>query len=350
MIPYGGLMLRLLLLVTLLVPSLFAQTRCRVVDGEIQVRVKYANNQAAETQLRVDLTNQSGLTIAQQFTDSSGLVRFHVSSSGGYLAKVSGPGIEDTVSQAIVFDNLETTCRSMQVVYVQVKATGEPAQSAGKPANGPVTSAAELRVPQNARKAFDKGVAAWGKRDYQQAANEFEKAVAEYPEYDTAYNNLGVMYMLLNENDKAFAAFRRSVELNDKNGDADRNLARLFLRKKDYPQAEELLKKTLAVQAPDAPTLALLSIAELQDGKLDDAIRDAQKVHAMSHDGYAVVHYVAGAALEGKHEYQQASVEYSTYLRESPNGPEAAQVRSAMDRLSNSSAADPKAAPPAKAQ
>jgi hypothetical protein len=65
----------------------------------------------------------------------------------------------------------------------------------------------------------------------------------------------------------------------------------------------------------------------------------------MPHDGYSVVHYIAGEALEEKHQYGEAKLEYTTYLRESPSGPEAAQVKSALERLSNSSAAAPNAAP-----
>ncbi len=186
---------------------------------------------------------------------------------------------------------------------------------------------------------------AWQKKDYQQAADKFEKAVADYPQYDTAYNNLGVMYAHLNQTDKSVAAFKRSVELNDKNADADRNLARMLIREKDYPQAEELLKKALVVQQPDASTLTMLAIAEIEDGKTDDALRDAQKVHALSHDGYAVAHYIAAEALEDKHQNAQAAAEYNLYLKESPNGPEAAQAKSALGRLSSMSSS---AAPPGR--
>jgi superkiller protein 3 len=201
-----------------------------------------------------------------------------------------------------------------------------------------MTSAAELGAPPNARKSFDQGLAAWQKKDYKQAAEKFEKAVADYPQYDTAYNNLGVMYAHLGQNDKAMAAFKRAVELNDKNADADRNLARLMMREKEYSQAEELLKKSLAVEPTQAATLTMLVMAEAQDGKLDDAVKDAQKVHSLHHEGYAVVHYIAGEVLEEKHQNADAINEYNLYLKEAPNGPEAAQAKSAMERLSSPTA------------
>ncbi len=311
----------------------------RTIDGVIQVHVVYDNRSSVRSQLRAELTNQSGMSISVQTTDSEGLVTFHIAGDGVYYVRVSGPTIQDAVSQGIEFDNLQESGHGLQIVYVQVKPTAESTASAASSTNQTVTSAAELRVPQNASKAFDKGMAAWQNKDYQKAATEFEKAVAAYPEYDSAYNNLGVMYAHLNQSDKAMAAFKRSVELNDKNADADRNLARMLLRQKDYPHAEELLKKCLAVQTPDAATLTMLAIAEIEDGQVDDALRDAQKVHTLPHEGYAVAHYVAGQALEDKRQYPQARAEYETYLKESPNGPDAAQVKSALAGLSASGAA-----------
>lgn len=346
MFPYLRPTLWLGLAFTLLLPKLHAQRSQCVPDGQIQVHVTTEDSRPVDMQLRVDLTGSSGNTLTQQFTDSSGQVKFHVAQDGAYYAHVSGPGIEDAVSPSVEFYNLQNSCRGYQSVFVRVKlkpgAAQSTAQSNAKAPNAAITSAAELRVPQSARKSFEQGMTAWQKKDYQQAAEKFEKAVADYPQYDTAYNNLGVMYAHLNQTEKSVAAFKRSVELNDKNADADRNLARMLIRQKEYPQAEELLKKALVVQQPDASTLTMLAMAEIQDGKPDDAIRDAQKVHALSHDGYAVAHYIAAEALEEKHQNAQASAEYNLYLKESPNGPEAAQAKSALERLSSvSSAAGP---------
>jgi hypothetical protein len=48
-----------------------------------------------------------------------------------------------------------------------------------------------------------------------------------------------------------------------------------------------------------------------------------------------VVHYIAGEVLEEKHQNGDAINEYNLYLKEAPNGPEAAQAKTAMARLSN---------------
>ena len=66
---------------------------------------------------------------------------------------------------------------------------------------------------------------------------------------------------------------------------------------------------------------------------LTAALQNALKVHQLPHEGYAVAHYVAGRAYELKQQYQKATAEYETYLRESPDGPEARQVRNALARV-----------------
>ena len=312
--------LRFLLPLVFLVVHLQAQQRQNEGPTDIQVYVTFEDSRPAGEQLRVDLSNASGIPMTQAFTDSSGRALLQVGSQGGYIVKATGPGIKDGASES--FEVFYCASHCTRQVFLRVKAASDSTQStttkstttksSASSGNPAVTSAAELRVPDTARKAFDQGMTAWQKKDYQQAAEKFEKAVADYPQYDTAYNNLGVMYAHLGQNDKAMAAFKRSVELNDKNADADRNLARMLMRQKDFAQAEQLLKKALTVQAPDAATLTMLAITEIQNGQVDEALKDAQKVHALPHDGYALVHYISGEALEEKHQYTQATVEYTT--------------------------------------
>ncbi len=305
----------------------------------LQVHVVFEDSHRAAERLQVDLTNGGGIPIAQGLTDGTGETMLQAPGGGSYVLKVSGTSIQKELTQSVEVNPCgEALCTQSVYVPVKAKAEAQATQSTAKGENAAVTSAAELRAPQSARKAFDQGMTAWQKKDYQQAAEMFEKAVADYPEYDSAYNNLGVMYAHLGQDDKAIAAFRRSVELNDKNADADRNLARMLMRQKNYSEAEELLKKSLSVEPTEAETLTMLVMAEVQDGKPDEALKDAQKVHALPHDGYSVVHYIAGEVLEQKHQYAEARAEYEMYLKETPNGPVAEQVKSALARLPSSAA------------
>jgi len=304
---------------------------------EIQVRITYEDDRPVRMQLRVELLNDTGLMTAQAVSDQDGRASFQVTGRGTFRVRVAGNDIEDTTSEVIQLDQ-DTGSR---MVFIRVKLKADAVQSTAAKGSSAVTSAAQLQVPPDAQKAFNRGVSAWQNKDYAKAAQEFEKSVAIYPKFDLAYNNLGVMYAHLNQEDKALAAFQKSVELNDKNADADRNLARMMLRAKDFARAQDLLNKSLAIDPMNPGSLTMLAIVEIERDMLDEALATARKVHTVPHEGYALAHFVAGQALERKQDYQQASVEYELYLKESPNGPEAPAVKNALARLTASNGAPP---------
>jgi len=300
---------------------------------EILVHVTFEDDRAAGNQIRVELRNDSEVPVGETFTNSEGRASFHISIAGQYRVSASGTPIQGTTSESVRVEDMDKS----KTVFLRVKPRSDVSSGTTKSNAPPVTSAAELRVPADAKKAFHKGMEAWEHNDFPKAAEQFEKAVSLYPEYDTAFNNLGVMYYQMNQAEKARAAFERSVALNDRNADADRNLARILIHDGNFSRAEELLKKSLAIEPLNPVTLTLMCVAEVQTGDDDGALNTAHKVHQLPHEGYAVVHYVAGQALERKGQPEGAYAEYQTYLRESPNGAEAAQVRNALTRLTASS-------------
>ena len=298
----------------------------------IQVRVRYENDRSIPTQVRIDLIDDVGSSVQHAFLDAEGRAEFVVPMTPQivYRVQASGMNIEDEISERFSFDH----GGSGYSVYLQVKPKLGSPESTKTPSAGPITSAGRLNIPKEASKAFRSGLEAWQNKDYPKAAEYFEKATAAYPQYDAAFNYLGVMYTHLQQPDKARAAFETAVRLNDKNAEADRNLAEIVLREKNFARAEELARKSLAVEPQSAVSLTILAIAEYRSGNLDAALQDARKVHELPHGNYALCHFIAGQVLERKHQYPEAVAEYTTYLRESPNGPEAAQVKNAIARAS----------------
>ena len=59
---------------------------------------------------------------------------------------------------------------------------------------GSSISAISLRAPKDAKKAFDKGFSASGKKKWAEAQAHFEQAVALYPQYAEAWYELGVAF------------------------------------------------------------------------------------------------------------------------------------------------------------
>lgn len=327
--------LTLALLVSLLVGSVaFAQRRSGAITNtpkEIQVRVSLTDERHVGAQIEVDLLNEQSITVSQAFTDNEGRAAFQVSGGGIYRARASGNSIETAVSDAI---DVQPTDRTATIwMHVQLKA-GAEADNAGSLS---ITTANDLKIPSNARKSFNKGAEALQHHDYQKAAELFQKAITTYPQYDSAYDDLGVAYMQLKQTDKAREAFERAVRLNDKNADADRNYGRLLLANKEYPQAADVLKKSLMVEPQNPSALLMVSIAQFQSHDFDGALQSALKVHQVPHEGYALAHFVAGRSYEVKHEYAQATAQYETYLKEDPKGSQVEQARNALAHMTASS-------------
>ena len=320
-------------LLLLFASSAFAQHRQFDIDTDlIRVRVTYENERSIPSQVRVELLNDTGSSVQQTTLDSEGQAEFVVPASPplNYRVRASGTNIEDEVSASFQFDR----GGSAYSVFLRVKPRLGATISNNTPNAGTTTSAARLAIPKDASKDFRKGLEAWQDKDYAKAAEYLEKATAEYPQYDAAFNYLGVMYTHLQQPEKARAAFETAVRLNDKNAEADRNLAEIVLREKNFARAAELARTSLVVEPQNVVSLTILAIAEFQSGNLDAALQDARKVHDLRHDNYAVCHYIAGQVLERKHQYPEAVTEYNNYLHESPNGPEAAQVKNAVARAS----------------
>ena len=253
----------------------------------IEVHVSYTNDRPAGQQIQVDLLNGQSVSMAKSFTDSEGRAEFQVGRGDGgtFRVQASGADIETAISDTITLNAGDR--KVLAWVYVQPKpaAAGSASSSSGTKAT---TTANELRIPDDARKHFLKGMEALNRHDYPKAAESFQKAVAAYPQYDAAYDNLGVTYMQVGQPAKARAAFERAVELNDKNADADRNYARLLLANKENARAIELLTQALSIEPQDPASLTLLSVAQLRTGDVDAALQNALKVQQLPHENYAL--------------------------------------------------------------
>ena len=309
----------------------------RQTSAQILVRVTLDDERPAGDRIRLELLTADGLPIANAFTDANGRATLVVSFAGDYRLRAEGSTLQEPASTTFRVDELDKS----KTVFLKVKLKLGDTTATSKPNTSAVTSAAELRIPSDAQKAFHKGMDAWEHRDIPKAAEYFEKAIAIYPDYDAAYNNLGVMYFQTNQVEKARQAFEQSVSLNEKNADADRNLARILINDRNFSRAQDLLRKSLMVEPLNPVTLTLLCVAEAESGDLEGALATARKTHQLPHEGYPLVHYIAGRALEQEGKPQQAYAEYETYLSESPNGAEAPQVRSALAHLTAASTPAP---------
>lgn len=310
----------------LLVPCASAQFSAR--HGNLKVRVTYTDDRAITMFAKVQLmSNASNNSVAEGFTDGQGSVDFVHVEVGKYHVLVTGEGIEDTDSGAFEVDERKGT----QSVLVMVRRIREA--NPGATSKSPTIGAADLNIPQNARKEFDKAGDLINQQEWQKAIERLKRALALYPNYAAAYNNLAVAYGRLGDRPHEREALERAISINDHFAPAFVNLAKMDIKDHNLPEAETLLGKATAAEPTNPETLTLLANVELLENHYEQAILNCRKVHAIGHEGYAVVHYVAARALEHLNRLPEAVTELQTFLQEETSGARAEAARKELTSL-----------------
>jgi tetratricopeptide (TPR) repeat protein len=302
--------------------------------GSVHVHVVYANDRKAGANLVVRLMQGSSNTPEQTtFTNDQGKADFRNVPVGMYHVSVSGDGIEAMESDEFEVDSRKVT-QSQYVTVHQIQGSEAKSESS---TSGTV-SASELKVPDKARKELDKANEAISRQEWSKAIESLNKAIAIYPQYASAYNNLGVVYAHMNDVVREQQALEKAVSLDDHFVAACQNLVKVYLRQRAYPQAETLLGKGLSVEPNNGQYLMLMADVQYMEGHYDAAIATAKKVHALPNDHPATAHYIAAKAYEQEHRSQDALAEFQVFLKEEPTGPRADHVRSDITKMQGSAA------------
>ena len=295
---------------------------------ELKIRVRFPNNTPAPMHLRVQLLSGIAMYVAEKLTDSAGEANFSHVEPGTYRLKISGEGIEDTTTDIFTVQRRENS--HYEIVQVQPK---QSTAQAGRKLSSATVASIDLNVPEKARNEFERGTQAFGQKDWAAARKHLQQAIAFYPQYAAAYNNLGVAFVNSGDLESARTAFEKAILLNQSFGPAHVNLAKIYYSAGQFQNAEILLERSLSFEPLNVEALLLLANAQLLLGKLDDAILNARKVHTLPHHGYELAHFICARALEGKQDNHTASAEYRLFLEESPNDPNAPRARAALAKL-----------------
>jgi len=299
-------------------------------SNTLQIRITAENDRAlSDERLRVQLLNAGGVPLTETFSSPEGYAEFGEVGPGNYQVHVTGNSIEPTTSEMFTIQS----GGSVPTIYIQAKLKSSAGESAAPPRVGAIISMSDLNAPPKARAELDKGNEAFAKDDLKTASERFQKAIALYPQYARAYNNLGVVEMRQGEKDQAKANFEKSVSLDERFVPGYINLARQALSNDNAADATAQLKKALAVDPNHAEALALMARALYISKNYDEALTVAQRVHTLPHDHYSEVHLIAGNVLMAEGQPKEAAVEFTIYLKENPDSPRATAVRQMLAKL-----------------
>lgn len=259
--------------------------------------------------------------------------------SHGLVQFFTKPGVKRLTITGADIDNFynEFSVGRMAVGMqtVQVRPRQPLAMEARTPA---VIALVRLKIPNSAKKEFEKGMRAWDKKDFSKAREHWNKAVGYYADYDLAWHGLGELDLRDGNRQAARVNFQKAIDLNPAFAKPYRELAALLLGEVKYSEAEPLLLKLIQLEPTNVWALSSVAVAQFALGKFDAAIANGRRVHQLPHSGYSVAHLVVANSLESSGRPRDAIDEYGQYLLEDPNGPNAAMARQSLARLSGPNA------------
>lgn len=300
---------RVFVVFLLFADSVAAQFDAGAVLRHVRVKITFSNG-VCDPSTRVKLSGRSGLVAEGSVNDRCEADFLNVP-AGTYHLSASSPNFPDAESDA----EFSPSSSGAEI------SVGHSEGASAVPASRFV-SAADLGIPARAQKEFDKANESIGRQDWTKAIERLNHALAIYPAYAGAYNNLGVVYARLGDRAKERDALQKAISINDHFAPAYLNLGRMDVTTGDFPNAEAALNKATTFNPTDAMTLELLCYAEFMDRAFDQVIATSRKAHALQ-GPHAFVHQVAARAFEQKHDAPNAIAELEIFLKEEPAGPRA---------------------------
>ena len=194
---------------------------------------------------------------------------------------------------------------------------------------GSMVSMASINAPKEARKAYEKGVAAASEKKWETAQKSFEKAIEIYPQYAQAWCYLGESLQAQSQGKAARAAWEKAIDLEPKYLKAYLQSARLALQEGRLQDVLALTDKAITMNPIEFPGIYFFNaVAHFNLKQWDAAERSARQ--AVENDNMHEIpaaENVLGSALVNKGDLKGALEHFRRYLEYSPGANDAAEVK-----------------------
>jgi tetratricopeptide (TPR) repeat protein len=229
----------------------------------------------------------------------------------------------------------------------------------GTKVQGTTVNAAIYRVPDAARKAYEKGLDAENSGKLANARAHFERAVAVYPKFASAWLELGNVLQAQRENDAARDAYTKAATTDPKFVPPFLQLAAMACETQNWKEVLDFTRHILdldAFKSPGGYTLDLDkyayaeayfydALANFHLDRIADAERSALKAEQELRTRSPRLHLLLGEIFAREKHYANAILELQTYLELAPHAANADQVRASMAKWQTLNASAPTADP-----
>jgi Flp pilus assembly protein TadD len=300
----------------------------------IQGKVYLPNGRTSETSYLVKLQSTNFSTISVN-TDQGGSFVFSAIAPGSYSIVVEAGDPFEVAHEYVVIDadiKIEgapsvVTAKTVNVpVYLQFKRATRVAVQ--------VYNAKLAAVPKEAVKHYENGLKLSQANKTDDALLEFRQAVALYPAFGLAYNEIGKICLYQEKNDEAESAFRSALGVDGLDFEAKLHYGVVLMKKNELRNAQKELEEAKTInQTAAAPPyylgLIFMSLRKFPEAKGEFELTEKLK----STRDYPLAHYYLGGIYWSEKQYKKAADELEKYLQIEPKAKGADQTRKTIQEL-----------------
>lgn len=203
--------------------------------------------------------------------------------SGSYTIKVEKEGFQSYSGELLLRPN---TTKTLEIVMAREESL-------------------EQKTEQEALSSFNNGVKLTEENKFEEAIQEFRKAIELKPDLAAAYTNLGILLFQQKKDDDAEKALLKAVELKQDEQKAKTVLTDIFYEK----------SKTL-----------------IRSDRIEEALEKLKQAYSFNPD-HAYVNYLLGYLYTNKQMKDEAIKHFEAFLQLEPNAPQAEKVKEILKDL-----------------
>jgi tetratricopeptide (TPR) repeat protein len=189
------------------------------------------------------------------------------------------------------------------------------------------------KVPTAAKREFEHASRMNQEGNAIESIAALRRAIAIYPDYLIAHNDLGAQLLEQGQLDEAAIELRAAIKIDPKAANPQINLGIVLERQDKFEESLATLDKALSLDSASPVAHLYAGMASV---KLNDAVRGEKELRAAYDLGgttYAIALLHLGQLYMKKGEREMAIQAFESYLRESPNADNAAQIEKLIGKL-----------------
>jgi tetratricopeptide (TPR) repeat protein len=285
------------------------------------------NGSFADEAVKITLSNIRG-TLATVYSETQGQFEFQGVQPGTYYLEFEA----NRQVYAVVSETVQVYRGAPTVLNVTLRPLVAERDKRTPPSAISVSELKE-KVPEKARKEFDKATVASAAGQTDLAIEHLKKAIEIYPLFVRARNDLGTFLLSQGKLDEAEEQLRQAIKLDDAAFNPKLNLGIVLVHKHEFIEADEKLRKAL-LQEPNSPAAHLYSgLALLGLEKLDAAETHFKSAYSLGGSKYGLALYHLGQLYVTRGDNPSAIKSFEEYLSVVPDARNAQQVKQLIAML-----------------